>query len=137
VVEALQALSEPNQLIMARRLIANQTTTPTAFQLVSYETTREGGNNKAWSEEAATFEAAILKAIELLDDYLDAPRGRLMSIFRTAGGPLGRRTLVSLLADHIELLTALKELLENYGADQKGKRHAGGNHSAADVADTS
>jgi hypothetical protein len=119
IVEMLQGISTPNQLILARRLIERREGA-TAHHLVAGEVAKETVA-KSWSEEALTFEAALLRAIDIVDPYLDAPRGRLMSIFRGAGSTLGRRSLIALLDDHIELLTTLKQTLESYRGDRQEK----------------
>lgn len=120
IVEMLQGMSAPNQLIMARRLIERHEGGAAAHQLVAAEVAKEGVT-KSWTEEALALEAALLRAIDIVDPYLDAPRGRLMAIFQGAGSALGRRSLIAMLEDHIELLTSLKQILESYQGDRGRK----------------
>lgn len=139
VVEMLQALSRPNQLILARRIMSNDITLNSAHHLIAAETGAPVGRT-GWSEEALALENAVLRAIDALDPYLDAPRGRLYATLKGAGGGLGRRALVALLDEHIELLGTLKQTIEHYtdtrGTDGRSDR-ADREAAVGSAADTS
>ena len=92
------------------RILANHDGGDSAQNHIAYEVSRAGGEGpKQWSEEALLFEATLLRINDMLETYIDAPRGQLLSIFRGAGGAFGRRALVLLLEEQIGLLSTLKQ----------------------------
>ena len=127
-VECLQALPEDNQVIVARQLVAarEKVSHMTTVASVSSELDQSWGQpRRDWSDPAAEFEAALIRSGETLDDYLDMPQGALRDVFRGAGTELGRRRIITLIEEQIELLTAMKRALER----AKGGLHA--THAAA------
>lgn len=124
-VECLQGLPEDNQLIVARQLIACRETAThaTTVATVACELDRSWGPPlRDWTDAAAEFEGALMRVNETLDDYIDAPKGALLEVFRGAGTDIGRRRIITLIEEQIELLSTMKQTLERAKGGSNGTR---------------
>lgn len=113
-VDHLQALGAPDQLIMARRLLGKSQLGATMQLSEDYGLIRA---TKVWTGDATKFETVLRFTVEQLDEYLDASPRVLRETFTGAGGALGRRSIVGLITQQIELLEALRDTLENIKAE--------------------
>jgi hypothetical protein len=128
IVELLHAVSTQNQLILARRCLEGPKAAATAER--SLELDARTQRAKSWTDDALEFEATLRRAMDLIEPYVEAPRGRLYATFRGAGSLFGRRSLIELVERHIEELTMLKQVLE--ACDSRPMRE--GDTSACTVA---